>query len=128
MSLWWELYVFVGLKKMAHMLYLSRRYLNILHFERPQGGRSYPTMGNECVFTVVQWCCSWYCCLLCICVCSHARLWAQTNTANRFGKYFYVENVYNFTSVLIYLEKVAVQSSHGGVKFLRNSISQLIYD
>ena len=51
-------------KKMARMLYLSRRYLNILHFKRQQGGRSYPTMGsgrsyptmgNECVFTIVQW-------------------------------------------------------------------------
>ena len=48
---------------MARMLYLLRRYLNILHFQRPQGGRSYPTMGsgrsyptmgNECVFTIVQ--------------------------------------------------------------------------
>ena len=49
------MYVFVGLKKVARMLYLSRHYLNRFHFEAPHGGRPYPTMGNECVFTIVQW-------------------------------------------------------------------------
>ena len=59
----------------------------------------------------------WYCALLCIPVCARAMSWAQTNAVKSFGKYFYVKNVDNFTSVLIYLKrKEVIQSSHGSKK------------
>ena len=54
----------------------------------------------------------WYCALLCIPVCACAMSRAQKNAVNSFGKYFYVENVDNFTSVLIFLKrKGVIQSS-----------------
>ena len=60
--------------------------------------------------------CFWYCSLLFICVCACTRLWAQTNSANSFKKYVYVENVDNFTLVLIFIEKAVIQSSHGSTR------------
>ena len=59
----------------------------------------------------------WYCVLLCIPVCACAMSRAQKNAVNSFGKYFYVENVDNFTSVLIFLKrKGVIQSSRGSKK------------
>ena len=59
----------------------------------------------------------WYCALLFIPVCARAMSWAQKNAVNSFGKHFYVQNVDNFTSVLIFLKrKGVIQSSHGSKK------------
>ena len=73
----------------------------------------------------------WYCALLCIPVCACAMSRAQKNAVNSFGKYFYVENVDNFTSVLIYLKrKEVIQSSNGSKKIClipRVNISGRIY-
>ena len=62
--------------------------------------------------------CFWYCSLLFICVCACTRLWAQTNSANSFKKYVYVENVDNFTLVLIFIGKTVIQSSHGSTRVM----------
>ena len=61
----------------------------------------------------------WYCVLLCIPVCACAMSRAQKNAVNSFGKYFYVENVDNFTSVLIYLEKWQFRVLRGGGNILK---------
>ena len=71
----------------------------------------------------------WYCVLLCIPVCACAKSRAQKNAVNSFGKYFYVENIDNFTSGLIFLKrKGVIQSSRGSKKSGTMSIFSLFYN